>query len=713
MKRKLKICSLFFLGLCLVVCASSATILPKDKQYAEYFIRLHAAELFRTKSFVLDKSWAYVSANRLERVEMRFSCYKVLSVNQARKLIVDVATELLEKINADSKMKEKHLVSTPFTVDRLKIEIKTSNVFSRNSDVTSVRVILLNNGQITYETYTPSSIYHGSARDYKETFQYALMLLDDPALIDQVDAEIRDNWKKKEWQGEMYPPEQPLFKKPVAPLPIVMLSPFVQGIPLSENRMLLVNQTPFVDGISTHTIPLDGSTEPTFFAHDSAVVQPLFDRAFPTTKTSLPVSVSYMVQLSDCDQTFFDISPATVVYGPTNTEDRLKGGRALSYGAAPLSSCDDLEHMRQNSIRKVILEKQGFPYTDSVLARNWMDTSSWIGHNVGRKATRYTEIVATNALLVHQKRHHREVIAYESTLEKIEPIQEPKLYALGPKHHPVQELCIENGEAKSFFFDAPSDHMISYADQKLPESSSKEAFQEWFHTFLKKGEYAKELSENKDSQDTEEVVKEEILEVQEDSDAQSEVSVQEEPKMPEVTASVASATADVVPQEEKSSPADEPDSASTVDGSSEESHEEVQDSLAAFSTWLSSFFQKETQNEENGGCEIASLEPVADVQGEKKEQVMKENLDVPAEQAIPEEEQSLESKEAQHTFSTWFSSFLQKETSKDETKSSQIASMDSVVANSSEEKSKEPAFEKNSLFDEEQLGPQNDSIVEK
>ena len=70
-------------------------VAPKDRKYVDYFLKLHAADLFRSKSFLLESSWAYVSRKGIERIDMRFSFYRVLTVNQARELIVEEKTFFL------------------------------------------------------------------------------------------------------------------------------------------------------------------------------------------------------------------------------------------------------------------------------------------------------------------------------------------------------------------------------------------------------------------------------------------------------------------------------------------------------------------------------------------------------------------------------------------------------------------------------------------
>ena len=153
---------------------------PEDRQYVDYFLKLQAADLFRTKAFTLDSCWAFVSTRQLERVEMSFTCSRVLSTNNARKLLVSVVKQLLAKINSDSLLKERRLVTIPFTAGQVYLEIKTDNIFSANAATNTVRRMLLNDGVITYQSYSASTLFCGPSYTFQETYEMALMLLDEP-----------------------------------------------------------------------------------------------------------------------------------------------------------------------------------------------------------------------------------------------------------------------------------------------------------------------------------------------------------------------------------------------------------------------------------------------------------------------------------------------------------------------------------------------------
>lgn len=168
------------LPLSLGILALSGYIPPQDRKYVDYFLKLEAAELFRTRAFLLTSSWAYVSQKKLEKVDMRFTYYRALDINQTRRLIVSVAQELVDKINSDSMLQQKKLLVDSFAIEQLRLEIRMDNAVSANTDTPTIRRVVLDKGVITYDTFRISTLFSGGSDTYKETFQYALMLLDEP-----------------------------------------------------------------------------------------------------------------------------------------------------------------------------------------------------------------------------------------------------------------------------------------------------------------------------------------------------------------------------------------------------------------------------------------------------------------------------------------------------------------------------------------------------
>ena len=165
--------------LSLLVCASylCGYASPQDRQYVDYFLHLQAADLFRTKAFLLNWSCAYINVNSLQGVDFSFSCYRTLSLNEARSLLISVGEELVDKINKDPSIKERCLLPEPFTLSQLCLKIETENVFSAQADPETIRVMILDRGNITYESYRASTLFYGRTVTSRETLEMALMLL--------------------------------------------------------------------------------------------------------------------------------------------------------------------------------------------------------------------------------------------------------------------------------------------------------------------------------------------------------------------------------------------------------------------------------------------------------------------------------------------------------------------------------------------------------
>jgi hypothetical protein len=158
-----------------------AYVPPQDRQYVDYFLRLQAADLFRKRSFLLTHSWSYVGRDCLERVDLRFSFYRALTMKQARELLVTVAQEIVSKINNDPSLHERKLLPDPFRVCQLRLELTTDNVFTLDPDCQSIHRMVLDNGVITYETCPPATLFCGSADTFEETYLYAVMQLGLPS----------------------------------------------------------------------------------------------------------------------------------------------------------------------------------------------------------------------------------------------------------------------------------------------------------------------------------------------------------------------------------------------------------------------------------------------------------------------------------------------------------------------------------------------------
>lgn len=173
MKRWYGLLLPFFLSASFV----SGYVAPQDRQYVDYFLRLQAAELFRKRSFLLNYSCAYVHGDRLSGVDLHFSYYRTLSINQSRKLLVGVAQELVARINQDPSLHERNLLPEPFTLDQIHLKIETDNVFSAQADIETVQRMVLDRGKIVYYSYPASTLFYGRITQFEETLEQARMML--------------------------------------------------------------------------------------------------------------------------------------------------------------------------------------------------------------------------------------------------------------------------------------------------------------------------------------------------------------------------------------------------------------------------------------------------------------------------------------------------------------------------------------------------------
>lgn len=180
MVPRLQYVSLF--GVFALVCCGY--IAPQDRRYLDYFLKLYSAKLFQKNNCSLISSSAVVSRQSIEKVEMVLTFYRVLPREQARELLVSVAEALVDAINSDEELIKRGLISRPFTVDQLILEIRTDNLYSANADVDAIRQIRLKSGIITYDRYLWSSILSAGSESFSEEYQYAMMLVGLPTTYD-------------------------------------------------------------------------------------------------------------------------------------------------------------------------------------------------------------------------------------------------------------------------------------------------------------------------------------------------------------------------------------------------------------------------------------------------------------------------------------------------------------------------------------------------
>jgi hypothetical protein len=206
---------------------------PQDRQYVDYFLRLQAADLFRKKSFLLNWSCASVNCNRLLGVDLCFSCYKTLSINQARKLLVEVAEEIVDKINNDPSLHERGMLPEPFTLNQIYLKIETDNVFSAQADMETVQVMYLDRGHITYYSYPASTLFYGRVTKFEESLEQARMILGENIPFAGAPAKPKEEEKPV--------PAAPEVPKEIPPVRTIEPSEEVPMTPLQEERRVVAN----------------------------------------------------------------------------------------------------------------------------------------------------------------------------------------------------------------------------------------------------------------------------------------------------------------------------------------------------------------------------------------------------------------------------------------------------------------------------------------
>ncbi|MGR3951757.1 MAG: hypothetical protein QRY74_02410, partial [Chlamydia sp.] len=173
----------------------SGYILPKDRRYADYLLKLEVAAISRMHAFRLVSSSAQVGQERLEKIDLRFSHHRILSQEEARALVVEVAEYLVKRMNSDTALKEKGFLSSPFDLHQLHLEIEMDNLISMNIDTLTIQRVILDNRSITYQTFKGSNLLYSRSSTFHETFQDALISLGrettfDPSLDSENDRAI-------------------------------------------------------------------------------------------------------------------------------------------------------------------------------------------------------------------------------------------------------------------------------------------------------------------------------------------------------------------------------------------------------------------------------------------------------------------------------------------------------------------------------------------
>jgi len=174
MQRKLR--PLFFLTLSSFAFCSYVS--QKDEHYFNYFLHREAAQLFHTKQFSLTKAKAVYGCDTIDKVYLSFSCFRMLGVKEARRLLLETVNEILDAINNDPLLIEKRMLrGGHFCVKDLYIEITSENIFSKDCDnSTAMKHTCMKNAEITYTSYDSSPFYSYGVKEYKEPYSEAVLL---------------------------------------------------------------------------------------------------------------------------------------------------------------------------------------------------------------------------------------------------------------------------------------------------------------------------------------------------------------------------------------------------------------------------------------------------------------------------------------------------------------------------------------------------------
>ena len=168
---------LFLSSLSLLVFSSFVPY--KDKHYVDYFLHRYAADLYHQKQFNLDYLRVYYGWKTIDRIYFEFSCFRSLSLKDARALLIETANGIVEKINKDPLLNEKDmLLGGHFCIKQLNLEITAENIFARTTDDSGgIKVVSLEDGVITYETFNSSVFIPKDRKIFREEYRDAELLV--------------------------------------------------------------------------------------------------------------------------------------------------------------------------------------------------------------------------------------------------------------------------------------------------------------------------------------------------------------------------------------------------------------------------------------------------------------------------------------------------------------------------------------------------------
>jgi len=146
-----------------------------EKSYIRGVVQSRVAKKVENKHKLYASGFGFWGARCYEELKISFEHQGILSRDEARFLIVDVAADFLEEVNQDEKIRP-HLCQFPYTIKNLSIPIFPRKNGFKNPTHPDYVVIKLHDGTISYKTELEGQKYDYHTEE-DETFEEALQIL--------------------------------------------------------------------------------------------------------------------------------------------------------------------------------------------------------------------------------------------------------------------------------------------------------------------------------------------------------------------------------------------------------------------------------------------------------------------------------------------------------------------------------------------------------
>lgn len=119
-----------------------------DSEEISRIVLYFSAKLKKEKCLELEDSKVCYD-DKIEYIYLKYSSMDLITMCEARLLLVELVEEFLERINQNSLIKFQTL-NRPFTADDLKIEINFESFYATYIDPLYIGLISMDNGMVTY-----------------------------------------------------------------------------------------------------------------------------------------------------------------------------------------------------------------------------------------------------------------------------------------------------------------------------------------------------------------------------------------------------------------------------------------------------------------------------------------------------------------------------------------------------------------------------------